>query len=89
MIFYLLSWIIWGFVVGFISKKIHLGEEPDGCLSTIFIGVFGSFLGGVLSFILGFSKSPFAASGFLMSIIGGFICCFVYSLILKNKSKGN
>lgn len=87
--FSLLIWIVFGLIVGLIAKAIHPGDEPAGCLSTIGIGVGGSFVGGGINWLLGFGNHPFAPSGFLMSILGGVICCMVWRwYALKNSPEG-
>ncbi len=50
--FYLLGWAIYGLLVGYFARMIHPGEEPPGCLVTIGIGIAGSFVGGLINFIL-------------------------------------
>lgn len=81
--FWILGWLFYGLVVGLIAKAIHPGDEPAGLLPTIGIGIAGSFLGGVLNWMLGFGGSPFAFSGWIMGIIGGVIFCFIYMKFLK------
>lgn len=87
--FSLLIWVVFGLIVGLIAKAIHPGSSPAGCLSTIGIGVGGSFVGGGINWILGFGNHPFAPSGFLMSILGGIICCIIWRwYTLKNSPDG-
>ena len=87
--FTILIWIVFGLIVGLIAKAIHPGDEPTGCLPTIGIGVAGSFVGGGINWALGLGNTPFAPSGFLMSIVGGIICCAAWRwYALKNSSEG-
>jgi uncharacterized membrane protein YeaQ/YmgE (transglycosylase-associated protein family) len=87
--FHLLIWGVFGLLVGLISKAIHPGDEPIGFLPTIFIGMGGSFLGGLINYLLGMGSRPFAPSGFLMSIAGGVICCMLWRWhSLQNSSTG-
>ena len=76
--FFLLSWLLFGLLVGVVSKLIHPGDEPVGYVPTLGIGVAGSFVGGLINYLLGYSHSPLHPSGFLMSILGGVICCAAY-----------
>ena len=39
--FWLFGMLIYGLVIGLISKAIHPGDDPVGCLPTIGIGVAG------------------------------------------------
>lgn len=73
----IISWIVFGLLVGLIAKAIHPGDEPMGCLSTIAIGISGSFVGGLINWILQ-PKAHFSNGGFLMSILGGIICCVAW-----------
>lgn len=76
--FTILVWSIFGLIVGTIAKLIHPGEEPVGCVYTIGIGIIGSLIGGVLSWVLGSGRSPLHYSGFFMSVIGGVVACAIF-----------
>lgn len=75
---YLICWLIYGLIVGTISKFLHPGEDPVGWGPTIGIGVAGSFIGGFVSWVIGAGVSPFNPSGLLMGIVGGVIFCYLY-----------
>jgi uncharacterized membrane protein YeaQ/YmgE (transglycosylase-associated protein family) len=76
--FLLLSWLIFGLLVGWISKKLHPGDDPVGFIPTVGIGVAGSFIGGAINWLLGMGSQPFQASGLIMSILGGIVACAVW-----------
>lgn len=76
--FLLLSWLIFGLLVGWFAKMLHPGDDPVGFLPTIGIGVAGSFIGGVVNWILGLGTAPFQTSGLLMSILGGVLFCMAW-----------
>ena len=83
--FFILGWAIYGFVVGFISRMIYNKPElPVGFLPTIGIGIVGSYIGGLINFLIG-SGDPFSPSGLLMGILGGVIFCYVYSRYKINR----
>jgi len=87
--FAILIWALFGFLVGILSKMIHPGEEPVGCLPTIAIGVAGSFMGGMINWLLGMGSNEFRPSGFIMSILGGVICCAIWRMYsLKTSETG-
>jgi uncharacterized membrane protein YeaQ/YmgE (transglycosylase-associated protein family) len=71
-------WTLYGLVIGLCSKALHRGEDPQGFLATIGIGVAGSYIGGFINFVIG-GGSPFQASGIIMGIVGGVIFCYLYS----------
>lgn len=88
--FTVLSWLLFGFIVGIIAKFIHPGDEPVGFISTILIGVVGSFVGGLVKWMLSNgSGSPLQPSDWIMSILGGVLTCAIYRWYkLKNSSAG-
>lgn len=78
----LLMWIVYGVIVGLISKAIHTGSDPKGFLSTVLVGVVGSFVGGFINYALGFGTA-LQPSGILMGVVGGVLTCFIYSKLKK------
>lgn len=73
-----LLWIVFGLVIGLVSKAIHPGEEPVGFLPTVLIGIAGSFLGGSVNYLLSSGNSQFRPAGILMSIVGGILFCALW-----------
>jgi uncharacterized membrane protein YeaQ/YmgE (transglycosylase-associated protein family) len=49
----LLFWIIVGLIAGALAKLIMPGDDPDGIVVTIIIGIVGAVLGGWLLSLLG------------------------------------
>lgn len=87
--FTLLTWLLFGLLTGYVAKWLHPGAEPEGIVSTVGIGIIGSFVGGAINWILGMGANAFAPSGFLMSIVGGIICCVAWRwYTLKNDPEG-
>ncbi len=85
--FWILGWVIFGLIIGLIAKWIHPGEEPVGFLPTMGIGIAGSFTGGAINFLLG---SAFGPAGFIMSIVGGVLFCYIYTnLVVPYLKKEN
>lgn len=75
---YLFCWLVYGLLVGTISKLLHPGEDPVGLGATTGIGIAGSFIGGFISWLIGLGDSPFNPSGILMGVVGGVIFCMIY-----------
>lgn len=75
---YILGWLVYGLIVGTIAKLVHPTEDKISFLPTVGIGVVGSYIGGLLSWIIGLGNGPFHPAGILMSIVGGIICCWIY-----------
>ena len=77
-LFSIMLWLGYGLIVGGIAKAIHPGDDPEGFLPTMAIGVSGSFLGGGINFLMGWGTSPLQSSGMIMGILGGVITCALY-----------
>lgn len=82
---FVLGWIIYGLVVGLIAKFLHPGEDPVGFLPTISIGVAGSYIGGIINWLMGSGAGPFSTSGIMMGSIGGLIFCWMYRRYRLNR----
>lgn len=74
---FIISWIVYGLIVGLLAKAIHPGEDAVGFLPTVGIGIVGSYIGGFINYLLG-GTSAFTASGLLMGTVGGVIFCWLY-----------
>ncbi len=57
----LVAFILVGLIAGLIARFLVPGRQPMGILSTIALGMLGSFIGGMLS-------SLFATNGHLLEI---------------------
>ena len=44
----ILSWIVFGLVVGFIAKLLMPGRDPGGFVVTMLLGIAGSLIGGFI-----------------------------------------
>ena len=76
--------IVMGFVIGLIAKVLHPGKENMGIMMTIFLGIAGSFLAGVIGQSIGWYKIGEGA-GFIASVIVAIILLVIYGRI-KAKS---
>ena len=76
--------IVLGFVIGLIAKFIHPGKENMGFITTILLGIAGSFLAGVIGQFIGWYKAGEGA-GFIASVIVAIILLVIYGKI-KSKS---
>lgn len=85
--FNLLAWVVYGLVVGLISKAIYrYKDSPTGMISTLLIGIVGSFVGGFINFLLG-GTSAVEPAGIMMGIIGGVLTCFIYRKLVTEQIK--
>jgi uncharacterized membrane protein YeaQ/YmgE (transglycosylase-associated protein family) len=51
-----LSWIVLGLIAGSLAKFLMPGRDPAGCIFTIFLGIIGAFLGGLIGTRLGWGS---------------------------------
>lgn len=68
-----LTWIIFGLFIGVVSKWFVRGNPRLGCLGTVFLGIFGSLVGGTIWNVLTGSGVEVQPGGVFMSVIGAVI----------------
>jgi uncharacterized membrane protein YeaQ/YmgE (transglycosylase-associated protein family) len=76
----IITWIIFGAIVGVIARFLMPGRDPMGWVATIVLGIVGSFVGGYLAQILftGNAALPPQSAGWIGSIIGAIIVLAIY-----------
>lgn len=74
---WLLIWLVYGLLVGFVAKMIYPGDDPKGILPTLAIGIGGSYMGGLINWVVG-RADAFSYTGALMGLVGAIICCWIY-----------
>ena len=79
MIWSIISWIVFGLLVGLLARALYPGRQKMGFLATTALGIVGSLLGGVIAWMFGFrpEDGPFAGAGWIMSIIGAMIVVWI------------
>lgn len=83
--FSLLIWLVFGLIVGVVAKLFHPGKEDLGILETAGLGIAGSFVGGILHWIMSMGGSTLSPGGFAWSILGAVVLCYGYSYYKSNK----
>jgi uncharacterized membrane protein YeaQ/YmgE (transglycosylase-associated protein family) len=48
-----LYWLVLGLLAGTLAKFLMPGRDPTGCIFTIFLGIVGAMLGGLIGTRLG------------------------------------
>lgn len=76
----IVTWIVFGAVVGIIARFLMPGKDPMGWVGTIVLGIIGSFVGGFLAQLLfaGNAALPPPTAGWIGSIIGALIVLWIY-----------
>jgi uncharacterized membrane protein YeaQ/YmgE (transglycosylase-associated protein family) len=80
----ILSWILFGLVVGVIAKLLMPGRDPGGFIVTILLGIAGALLGGFIGNAMGLYESNEGA-GWLMSIMGAIILLALYRMMVRRR----
>jgi uncharacterized membrane protein YeaQ/YmgE (transglycosylase-associated protein family) len=81
----ILSWIIFGLIVGALAKLLMPGRDPGGIIVTIVLGIVGALLGGFLGRAIGF-YGPGEAAGFVTSLIGAMLLLLLYRLLVARRA---
>lgn len=81
----ILSWIVFGLVVGIIAKLVTPGRDPGGFIVTMLLGIAGALLGGFLGRAMGF-YGPNEAAGWLMSIAGAIVLLLLYRMVARRRT---
>jgi len=81
----ILSWILFGLVVGIIAKLLMPGRDPGGFIVTMLLGIAGAMLGGFVGRTMGFYGSQQSA-GWLMSILGAVILLALYRVAVTRRT---
>ena len=79
----IISWCVFGLIVGAIARFLMPGAQRMGCLMTIVLGVVGSFVGGAISSFLFSGSAMLQAAGWIASILGAMLTLFVYLKMAK------
>jgi uncharacterized membrane protein YeaQ/YmgE (transglycosylase-associated protein family) len=80
----ILSWILFGLVIGVIAKLLMPGRDPGGFIITILLGIAGALIGGFLGRTMGLYEANQSA-GWIMSILGAVILLAIYRMMVRRK----
>jgi uncharacterized membrane protein YeaQ/YmgE (transglycosylase-associated protein family) len=78
----ILSWILFGLVVGIIAKLLMPGRDPGGFIVTILLGIAGALLGGFVGQAMGL-YGPGESAGWIMSIVGAIVLLVLYRMLAR------
>lgn len=74
----ILTWIIFGLIVGVIANVLDPATEQGGLLGAIVLGVAGAIVGGILgNLIFGVGVSGFNLSSFVVAVLGSLLLLFI------------
>ncbi|MGE0174972.1 MAG: GlsB/YeaQ/YmgE family stress response membrane protein [Oligoflexales bacterium] len=76
----ILSWILFGLIVGAVARLIMPGTKDMGFFLTIVLGVVGSVVGGGITWLVrGAPPDAYDPAGWIMSIVGAVVVLLLYS----------
>lgn len=78
----LLFVLLFGLIVGAVARWLVPGKDPGGWLTSIVLGILGSFVGEYVGRMLGVSGDERPA-GFLMSVVGAVLLLLGYRLLAR------
>lgn len=79
LIFSVISWLVFGLIVGAVARFLVPGQQSMSWLATIVLGVVGSFVGGAISWLIfGTPDGSVNPAGWIMSIVGAVILVLAY-----------
>ena len=80
-----------GFLVGGLARLIVPGRERGGCLTTILVGIGGSFVAffvGTYFFGAQFDRdNPLRPAGFISSLLGAILILVIYHWIRRRQQR--
>jgi uncharacterized membrane protein YeaQ/YmgE (transglycosylase-associated protein family) len=80
----ILSWIVFGLVIGVIAKLLMPGKDPGGFIVTILLGVAGALIGGFIGRAMGLYTAGQSA-GWIMSVLGAIILLALYRMMVRRR----
>ncbi len=80
----ILSWIVFGLVVGIIAKLLMPGKDPGGFIITALLGIAGALIGGFIGRAMNL-YGPGDSAGWLMSIAGAVILLAIYRMMVRRR----
>jgi uncharacterized membrane protein YeaQ/YmgE (transglycosylase-associated protein family) len=86
----IISWAVFGLVIGLIARLLYPGRQPMGFIATMLLGIAGSFAGGFISWGMGFrpEEGAFRGAGWIMSIVGALIVVWIGLFVASRSSPG-
>jgi uncharacterized membrane protein YeaQ/YmgE (transglycosylase-associated protein family) len=68
----ILSWVLFGFVVGLVARALMPGRDSMGFVGTTVLGIFGALLGGWFARIMEWG-SPTGFGGLFSATVGAIV----------------
>jgi len=80
----ILTWILFGLVVGVLAKFLMPGDDPGGFIITIVLGILGAMVGGFIGTQLGFGDvSGFNLPSMALAVGGACVLLLIYRMVRR------
>lgn len=90
MLSFIIVMLVVGAIAGFLARLIVPGPDPMGAVSTVALGIVGSFIGGFLGYLLfgkDVTQGALQPSGIVGSVIGAIIALLVYRAVNRRGTR--
>jgi len=90
MIGFLLFLLVIGIVAGFLARLLVPGPDPMTVWQTILLGIVGSFVGGLIGYVLFRNDNEdgaLQASGLIGSVVGAVLALLVWRAIQRRGNR--
>jgi uncharacterized membrane protein YeaQ/YmgE (transglycosylase-associated protein family) len=87
---FLLYLLIIGVVAGFLARLLVPGPDPMSAGATIVLGIIGSFVGGLLGWVLfgkDLDQGALQPSGLIGSVVGAILALLVYRAVVRSSGR--
>lgn len=82
----ILSWIVFGLLAGVIAKWLLPGNDPQGCIVTVALGIAGGIVGGWIGTQMGLGTvQGFDIRSFFLAVGGTMILLYVHRMLVSRK----
>ena len=80
VLWFILFLVVWGLVVGALARLALPGPDPMSVLATIGLGLAGSFIGGILAYlVLGH------VGGLIFSVVGAIVLLYLHRRFVQHR----
>ena len=87
MVGLILYLLVVGVVAGYLARLLVPGRDPMSFLQTVALGIVGSFVGGLLGYVLfnhDLGEGALQASGIIGSIVGAVIALLIWRALHRD-----
>ena len=88
MVWTIISWIVFGLLVGLLARALYPGQQAMSLPNTIALGIAGSVVGGLIAWAMGHrvEDGPFAGAGWILSLVGALILVWASIALTRRRA---